>query len=365
MAASGQATAGSLARALERWFAAAARDLPWRRDAKDPERGPYCVWVSEIMLQQTQVATVIPYYDRWMAAFPTAEALAGAPLDAVLARWQGLGYYARCRNLHRAAVEVVSRHGGRLPRDEAALAALPGIGRYTVGAIRSIAFGEAAPLVDGNVARVLCRIDAIEGDPKSPPVQRRLWARAEALVAAAASPGRLNESLMELGATVCTPKSPDCGGCPVRRACRARREAKVDALPSPSPRIRRRREAAACVVASRPVRGRRAAREILLGRRPPDGLLGGTWEPPRLTVEVLEALGARPTGRVRHVFTHLTLDLDVWTVDRPRKKPRAEAGAYDSVAWIPEETLGTVALSTLARKALACAGVETENPSRG
>src|SRR5438067_2376780 len=156
---------------LLEWYRAHRRDLPWRRLQEDP----YAVWVSEIMLQQTQVATVIPYYERWMARFPTIEALAAAPLEDALKLWAGLGYYARARNLHRAAQIVVERYAGRIPSDTNELAALPGIGRYTAGAIRSIAFNQPAPIVDANVARVLTRVFGLPGDPKSGPTQAKLW----------------------------------------------------------------------------------------------------------------------------------------------------------------------------------------------
>jgi A/G-specific adenine glycosylase len=283
---------------LLRWFARHARDLPWRRT-----RDPYRIWVSEIMLQQTQVATVIPYYQRWLRRFPSVQSLARAKIDAVLKQWEGLGYYRRARNLHRAACEVVRRHGGRVPADRAAMLALPGIGRYTAGAILSIAFGQPEPLVDGNVARVLARLFGIRQNVKSGRGQKRLWQLAGELIRLGeatwlnveraskpvrqrdhertwksvlrhrAHPGLFNQALMELGATICMPQSPRCDACPVRAHCGALRCGAVATLPNVGKRP-----------ASRLVRQRalliwRDGR-VLIRRRPADGLLGGFWEFP-------------------------------------------------------------------------------------
>jgi len=194
-----------------RWYRDNRRELPWRRT-----RDPYAVWVSEIMLQQTRVETVVPYWERWMGRFPTVQALAAAPLDDVLAAWAGLGYYSRARNLHAGAREVVTDWGGSVPGRVDALLEIPGIGRYTAGAIASIAFGQPAPLVDGNVARVLARLFAIDEDVKSAAGSARLWALAADLVPAGAA-GDFNQGLMELGATVCTPARPRCGDERMRR----------------------------------------------------------------------------------------------------------------------------------------------------
>src|SRR5438477_1446956 len=202
-----------IARRLRAWFRRRARALPWRRT-----RDPYAIWVSEIMLQQTRVQTVIPYWERWMSRFPTVAALAHAPLDDVLAAWAGLGYYSRARNLHAGAQTVASKFAGALPARASELRAVPGIGPYTAGAIASIAFGEKAPLVDGNVARVLARVYGIAEDIKSSAGQRALWARAGELMAAlpaSAAPGDLNQGLMELGATICAPAAPRCLTCPL------------------------------------------------------------------------------------------------------------------------------------------------------
>src|SRR3954451_9258496 len=216
-------------KALLAFYDAHARDLPWRRT-----RDPYAIWVSEIMLQQTRVQTVIPYWERWMARFPTVSALAGAELDDVLAAWAGLGYYSRARNLHAGARAVDARFGGALPSRASELREVPGIGPYTAGAIASIAFGERAPLVDGNVARVLARVFAIEHDIKSTAGGKALWATAGELMAAlpaATAPGDLNQGLMELGATICAAAQPRCLVCPLVSDCSAVRTGRQDELP--------------------------------------------------------------------------------------------------------------------------------------
>jgi A/G-specific adenine glycosylase len=207
------------------WYRAFHRDLPWRRT-----RDPYAIWVSEIMLQQTQVATVIPYYERFLARFPTVAALAEAPVDEVLRLWAGLGYYSRARNLQSGAQEVVSRHGGSVPEAIEELLALPGVGRYTAGAIASIAHNRPVPILDGNVIRVLCRIYALRGDPKRAPLHARLWQLAEEVIPEGHA-GEFNQALMELGATVCTPTSPRCDVCPVAGLCEARRLGIQESLP--------------------------------------------------------------------------------------------------------------------------------------
>ena len=213
-------------RLLLAWFAKRKRDLPWRRN-----QDPYGIWISEIMLQQTRVAAVIPYYEKFMAKFPTLESLARARSETVLGRWAGLGYYSRARNVHRAAKEIVARHGGRFPREYESTLALPGIGRYTVAAVLSIAYGEPLAVLDGNVARVIARMGAVRGDLRSPAMWRKLESTAQDLLARQ-SPGDWNQAMMELGATVCTPKSPRCGECPVAPWCWARKLDDVEQLPA-------------------------------------------------------------------------------------------------------------------------------------
>ena len=212
-------------RSLLKWFAAKKRDLPWRRT-----RDPYRIWISEIMLQQTRVVAVIPYYQRFLEAFPDVRALARAPEDRVLANWAGLGYYSRARNLQRAAKEIISRHDGVFPREYEAALALPGIGRYTAAAVLSIAYDAPHAVLDGNVARVLARIGAISGDLRAPGIWRALELTAQDLLATK-HPGDWNQAMMELGATVCTPKSPKCTECSIQRWCRARRLGIAEELP--------------------------------------------------------------------------------------------------------------------------------------
>ncbi|MCG8420858.1 MAG: A/G-specific adenine glycosylase [Proteobacteria bacterium] len=266
-------------------FRCAKRDLPWRRT-----RDPYAIWISEVMLQQTRVATAIPYYQRWLARFPTVRDLAGASLDDVLAAWSGLGYYSRARNLHRCARELVANHRGSLPESARALVELPGIGRYTAGAIASIAFGHREPVVDGNVARVLARIYELEHDVKSTAGMRALWDLADDLVPADA-PGDFNQGLMELGATVCTPTRPSCPICPVRGLCSARASGRQETLPvMPS----RKRASQLPLIDSNALWIERGNR-LLLARRGLGGLYGGLWELPQTDdLGQLEALLPAP-----------------------------------------------------------------------
>ena len=277
------------------WFRASARDLPWRHD-----RSPYRVWLSEMMLQQTQVETVIPYFDRFLERVPTIDDLAAAPLGDVLKLWEGLGYYARARNLHKAAQFIVEERHGEWPRTVEGLMALPGIGRYTAGAIASLAFDVRAPVLDGNVIRVLCRLFAIERDPKDAKVREELWRLAEALLplchpaatrarngrggwGVRATAGEFNEALMELGALVCTPRNPKCAVCPLVKFCAAKKRSLQDQLPiktkrKPLPHY----DVTAAVI-------RRNGR-VLIAQRPLGGRLGGLWEFPGGKVESGETL---------------------------------------------------------------------------
>lgn len=271
MANMAKAEARRMRRAILEFYDASHRALPWRG-----EPHPYRVWVSEVMLQQTRVDTVLPYYRAWMERFPDLEALASASLDEVLKAWEGLGYYARARNLHRAALQVRDRMGGKLPTRAAELRALPGFGEYTSGAVASIAFGECVPAVDGNARRVLARLSD-EADP----APRWLHAYAAALVDPV-RPGDFNQALMELGATVCTPVQPACSRCPLAQQCRARALGTV--LERPRPRQRSvvpEREIAVAVLLRA---GDADSRELLLARRPLDGLLGGLWAFPSATL---------------------------------------------------------------------------------
>jgi len=256
----------ALRRRLLAWYDASRRDLPWRVAQHGAD--PYRVWLAEAMLQQTQVARVIPYYRAFLEAFPTLAALAAAEEGAVLARWSGLGYYARARSLRRAAQEALARHGG-LPASVEALRALPGFGPYTAGAVASIAFAIPAAAVDGNVARVLSRLELVEGDPAAPATREALWEKAAALVDPA-RPGDWNQALMELGATVCGVPAPGCARCPVAPLCRARLAGRQEEVPPPRRRSARKRLLLACAAVERDGRW-------LLARQPGEGLFGGLW----------------------------------------------------------------------------------------
>ncbi len=272
-------------RRLLGWYRKAARDLPWRRT-----REPYRVWVSEIMLQQTQVATVLPRYEAWFARFPDIPALARAETDAVLKAWEGLGYYRRARLLHAAARQIMDRHGGRFPQAFDDIVALPGIGRSTAGAIASICFGARAPVLDGNVKRVLERW---HGEPKAR--ERRLWELAGKAIADAPEPGDWNQAMMELGATVCTPRSPACEACPVKGDC-ASAFAPVEAgatNPAPVKDVFWR------------VSLHASSRGIWLVRRPATGIWAGLWTPP---ITELDARPGREPDHV-HLLTHRRLHL--------------------------------------------------------
>ena len=263
---------------LLHWYAAHKRDLPWRRT-----QNPYAIWVSEMMLQQTQVATAIPYFERWLARFPTVQALAEAHLDDVLKQWQGLGYYARARNLHKAAQRICEEHGGVFPTTHEAVLALPGVGRYTAGAICSIALGLDTPLVDANVIRVLCRAFAISGDPKLPKTQDLLWAKAAELLPAGRA-GEFNQALMELGALHClTP--PKCGACPVQSVCAAFQQSATDQFPHFAPKKAFTSQSDVSLWIT-------DGDWFLLVKRPEEGLWGGLFELPRVTVQTAESLEA-------------------------------------------------------------------------
>ncbi len=272
---------------LLHWYATHQRDLPWRRSGD-----PYAIWVSEMMLQQTQVATATPYFERWMARFPTVEALAAAPLEDVLKQWQGLGYYARARNLHKAAKLICEQNQGHFPTSYEAVLALPGVGRYTAGAICSIALGLDTPLVDANVIRVLCRAFAIPGDPKLPKTQEQLWEKAGELLPSGQA-GTFNQALMELGALHChTP--PRCTGCPVQSQCAAFRQAATDQFPAFAPKKAFTSQTDVSLWITR-------GSEFLLVKRPNEGLWGGLYELPRLTAtesETPEEAAARALGEL-------------------------------------------------------------------
>jgi len=349
------AGARRLRAALLRWYRAHRRDLPWRRT-----RDPYAIWISEAMLQQTRVETVIPYWERFLARFPTVQALADAPADDVLGAWAGLGYYGRARNLQRAAREVVERFGGALPADAEALQSLPGIGRYTAGAVASIAFDRPEPVVDGNVARVLARVLGVRDDVASPPVARRLWDEAAAL-ARGPSPGDLNQALMELGATLCAPRAPRCGACPAARFCDARAVGDAEALPV---KAVKRAPLAVEAVAALLLRDGRA----LAVRRPAAGLFGGLWDLPGgdlargeapaagLARALAERLGLRveaaePVGALDHELTHRRLRLHLFRAAAPAGRVRRRF--FDAHRWLAPDALAALPCGALTARALA------------
>jgi A/G-specific adenine glycosylase len=344
--------AALLRRRLLGWYRRRRRDLPWRATAD-----PYRIWVSEITLQQTQVATAIPFYQTFLERFPDVETLAHAPVDDVLAAWAGLGYYRRARHLHAAAGIVVREHGGRVPRDPEAFARLPGIGRYSMGAVLSIGFDLPLPVLDGNVARVLSRIFMLDGAIRDPVGAKHLWMLAERLVPQRGA-GDWNQALMELGATHCAPRAPDCAPCPIRALCGAHREGAVDRFPPVPPRRRPRRVALAAAWIEREGR-------VLMVRR--EGrLLEGMWEPPSAELRAREAarpaldrlmasLGievrfeARPRA-MRHRLTHRDFDARIWRGAARGRTPR-RAG----VRWI-DPGRPAVPLTGFARRLAAWPG---------
>ncbi len=346
----------ALRRRLLAWYRREARDLPWRRT-----RDPYAVWVSESMLQQTQVTTVLPYYARFLARFPSLAALARAREAEVLHAWAGLGYYRRARALRTAAGIVVREHGGRVPDDPEAFGRLPGVGRYTCGAVLSIAYDRALPVLDGNVARVLSRLTARPLVSRAPRDAKALWALATSLVPMRA-PGAWNQAMMELGARVCTPRAPLCETCPVRALCRARALGRVDEFPPPAPRragVHVRRALALIERRGRVLVTRRAGR-----------LLAGLWEPPgvdlargadarRALAAALRALGLAaalaPLGiAVRHTITHRTFEVALWRGRLAGRAPRAAHLRFVDPA-APD-----VALTALASKAMRAARAARE-----
>lgn len=322
------------------WSEIEARDLPWRR-TKDP----YCVYLSEIMLQQTRVDQGTPYYERFLERFPTIESLAEAEEEAVLKQWEGLGYYTRARNLHRTARIIVEQYGGHFPESPELLQMLPGIGKYTAGAVASIAFDKPAPVVDGNVKRVLARLNAITEAVDLPATEEMLWAMASALLPVK-TPGDFNQAMMELGARICTPKTPNCGECPVRRHCEACARNIQESLPNKT--AKKAVPHHEIVVAALCREGK-----YLIGKRPSEGFLGGLWEFPggkiqsgethqqALVRECREELGVtvKPGGLVavaKHAYTHFKVTLNVYRCTLIDGVP--EARVHTELRWVtPEE----------------------------
>lgn len=310
--------------ALPAWFDAARRPMPWRATGPDGRRDPYRVWLAEVMLQQTRVETAKPYFERFTAAFPTVEALAAAAPDDVLKRWEGLGYYSRARNLQRAAQAVVAEHDGRIPASPEAFAALPGVGPYTTAAVLSLAYGVPLAVLDGNVIRVLARVFGVEDDARAGSTRAALQRVADVLLDAQA-PGRWNESVMELGATVCTPRRPACERCPLAGVCAALASGTPEAFPVVSPRRTVPHHTVAVGLLSDD------AGRLFIQRRPDDGMLGGLWEFPggkaapgervevALVREWREELGVEvapvaPVALVEHAYSHFRITLHAWRV---------------------------------------------------
>lgn len=356
------------------WFRQGHRDLPWRK-----ERDPYAIWISEIMLQQTRTETVKGYFSRFVARFPTVSSLAAAPLDDVLSLWSGLGYYSRARNLHKAAQQIRDLHHGEFPTEPAAIAALPGIGPYTAGAIRSIALGQAAPILDGNVIRVLSRLFLLLQRPETAAGKRLYWSLAELLLPAPTGssprndPGDLNQSLMELGATVCLPRRPICLSCPLSTYCEARRVGNPEDYP--------------------PAKAQRAVptvknvslillcdADVLLLRRPELGLWGGLWEPPTLALDEGETeqagllrlgkdrLGitlpvekARPLAPFTHVLTHRIMRFAPYVLSVP-SLPMLRLDGYTAQRLLRPDSPQSIGLSAWVSSLLARVVEDSSQP---
>ncbi len=342
--------AGECARRLLDWYDRQGRDLPWRNT-----RDPYRIWLSEIMLQQTTVAAVIGYYQRFLENFPTVEQLAAAPLEAVIDLWAGLGYYSRARNLHAAARKVVEDYNGVFPAEPDQLQKLPGIGRSTAGAIAALAFDRHAPILDGNVRRVLCRLLAWQEPPRSARAEKQLWLWAEALT----PEWRVHDytqAIMDFGATLCTPRQPGCDECPLAGLCRARAQGLEQQLPvrPPAKKIPTRREVVLLV---------EQGGHVLTRRRAAEGFLGGLWEFPCLTLAESQdpAAGIRqlqqdfempgvaePLGEVRHVYSHFRLESLIYYLACEQMPGVAEGAG----CWQPRADLGALAFHGAHKKVL-------------
>jgi A/G-specific adenine glycosylase len=361
-----------IASKLLAWFAVNARDLPWRHT-----RDPYAIWVSEIMLQQTQVKTVIPYWERWQRELPTIQSLAGAKPEVIHKLWEGLGYYTRVRNMQKAAQQICADHAGTFPDEFEAILALPGIGRYTAGAIASIAFNQPAPILDGNVIRVLCRLHGIAEDPLEKKTNARLWQLAEELVTHAkdtehgtrntgqeirgkikitikniSSCSALNQSLMELGALICTPRSPSCTACPVAKHCIARREYRIEELPRPKVRATITEQRFAVFVVEQ--RG-----QYLVQQRGADVVNAHLWEFPNCEVNgtsdpaeaVQQHLGAKPVTvekvwAIKHSITRYRITAEAYRV---HFTPNAKLHRLTGI-WCTREGLGKLAFTAAHRR---------------
>lgn len=329
-----------LSRQILCWYSKHKRNLPWRHT-----HDPYRIWVSEIMLQQTQVATVIPYYNRWVKKFPFLSSFATAPLAQALRFWAGLGYYRRVRMFHKAAQYIMETLGGKIPTTAKELEKLPGIGRYTAGAIASIAFNEKAPVLDGNVIRILTRIFAISQSVDRPRTREKLWDIAGSLLPLR-NPGDLNQALMELGATVCFPLTPQCSRCPVKKACSAHTKKRELLYPVRSQKEQYEKRHMATLVL------RNEKNEVWLEKQPEEGRWGGLWMFPfwdnKAALMATPCVqGTRPTLRltIRHAFTKYRIALDVYILKWTGKNPENRLGK-----WFPVSNLTRTAMPAPHRK---------------
>lgn len=346
-----------LRRSLLRWYDANARDLPWRRT-----RDPYAIWVSEIMLQQTQVATVIPYYEAFLSAFPTVHALAAADIGDVLRRWEGLGYYRRAKQMHAAAERIVREHGGRVPDSFDEVVALPGIGRYTAGAILSFSADRRLPIVEANTVRLYSRLVALRRPPAEAASNRLLWQVAESLLPRSGC-GRFNQAAMELGSLLCTPRQPRCGECPLRLLCPTRREGLQGEIPGRVRTMQYEDRSHVAIVA-------RHGEHFFLRRCPPGGHWAGLWDFPRYDVTGHSGAAETPTGiaaeverrfahefgfavrlrekikRVRHGVTRFRITLDAFAADAEAKGTALDPHS----GWYRPREIADLPLNTTGRK---------------
>jgi len=355
----------ALTAALTAWFERAVRPLPWRTDFASPAspRDPYHNLVAEAMAQQTQLSRVIPSYERFIERYPTVAALASADEADVLALWSGLGYYRRARSLHAAARAVMAEHGGSLPRTAEALATLPGVGRYTAGSLASIVFGERTPLVDGNVTRVLLRIEGRDDLLEPRPIAEFAWSRATELVGHARKPGRFNEGLMELGATICAapPAKPDCPRCPVNRWCKAFAEGSQSRIPAP----KKARPGGTPTVYCATLVARDKAGRFMLEQRLATGMWSNMWQCPTLEREQpispselrsfaqmrsLDPASLAKVGWLTHQTTHRTVAFDVYTATAVVCRRKQSAAR-----WVARDEFSTVGISNAQLKVIRLA----------
>ena len=340
--------AAAARRSLLRWYRRRSRALPWRK-SKDP----YTVWVSEIMLQQTQIEAVIPYYQRFIREFPSVSRLAEAPLERVLELWSGLGYYRRARNLHQAALEIARNHSGEFPPEMEQALSLPGVGDYTARAVLSIAYNQPYAVLDGNVARVMARVLALRGNLHQPPFRRLIEENLEMLLSRR-SPGNFNQAMMELGQTLCLPRSPRCPVCPLRQACRGFRSGRAASYPEPRPRRLAEQWYLATAVIHR-------NQQVMLVRGLDDGLLGDLWNFPsalgrsskealkRLREKLRSELGSAPRlgeleHKLHHNITHRSIQVHVY------EGIHSTANLRGGFRWFHSRSVGRAAVSQLARK---------------